>query len=123
MQNSSYPEGGFVLFSYEQNMPNVNILDNISNLEHFLAAKYHMFKSSICYKFAMFVECVVVETFVLHGYDCLFKQRGEKKLILTLWREKVRTQNVASSMVSSRVTWIVPYVSVPRLGQYWSHFI
>lgn len=26
-------------------------------------------------------------------------------------------------MVSSRVTWIKPYVSVPRLGQYWSHLI
>lgn len=42
---------------------------------------------------------------------------------LTLCREKVRTQKVASSMVSSRVTWVMPYVSVPRLGQYWSHLI
>lgn len=41
----------------------------------------------------------------------------------TLCKEKVRTQKVASSMVSSRVTWVMPYVSVPRLGQYWSHFI
>lgn len=36
----------------------------------------------------------------------------------TLCKEKVRTQNVASSMVSSSVTWMKPYVSVPRLGQY-----
>lgn len=42
---------------------------------------------------------------------------------LTLCREKVRTQKVASSMVSKSVTWIIPYVSVPLLGQYWSHFI
>lgn len=41
----------------------------------------------------------------------------------TLCKEKVRTQKVASSMVSSRVTWVMPYVSVPRLGQYWSHLI
>lgn len=41
----------------------------------------------------------------------------------TLCKEKVRTQKVASSMVSSRVTWVIPYVSVPRLGQYWSHLI
>lgn len=39
----------------------------------------------------------------------------------TLCREKVLTQKVASSIVSSRVTWMKPYVSVPRLGQYWSH--
>lgn len=32
------------------------------------------------------------------------QQQGQ----LTLCREKVRTQNVASSMVSSRVTWIIP---------------
>lgn len=41
----------------------------------------------------------------------------------TLCKEKVRTQKVASSIVSSRVTWVIPYVSVPRLGQYWSHLI
>lgn len=36
----------------------------------------------------------------------------------TLCKENVRTQNVASSMVSSSVTWMKPYVSVPLLGQY-----
>lgn len=50
-------------------------------------------------------------------------KREKRVTEFTLCREKVRTQKVASSIVSSRVTWIVPYVSVPRLGQYWSHFI
>lgn len=54
---------------------------------------------------------------------CQCKSKWKKVMLvelslLTLCSEKVRTQNVASSMVSSRVTWIIPYVSVPRFGQY-----
>lgn len=41
---------------------------------------------------------------------------------LTLKSANVLTQYVASSTVSSRVTWMRPYVSVPLVGQYWSHF-
>lgn len=44
------------------------------------------------------------------------------KMLLTLKSANVLTQYVASSTVSSRVTWMRPYVSVPLVGQYWSHF-
>lgn len=41
--------------------------------------------------------------------------------VFTLKRAKVLTQYAASSTVSSTETCMRPYVSVPRLGQYWSH--
>lgn len=82
------------------------------------------------------VYCYSSTTTVGPGFLCtafLRKQRcacvfgcavdRESRSHPTLCKEKVRTQKVASSMVSSRVTWVIPYVSVPRLGQYWSHLI
>lgn len=43
-------------------------------------------------------------------------------MLLTLKSANVLTQYVASSTVSSSVTWMRPYVSVALVGQYWSHF-
>lgn len=48
--------------------------------------------------------------------------RCDFRRLLTLKRESVLTQYVASSTVSNSVTWMRPYVSVPLVGQYWSHF-
>lgn len=39
------------------------------------------------------------------------------------WTWKVLIVYVESSITSNTVTCISPYVSVPRLGQYWSHLI
>lgn len=44
------------------------------------------------------------------------------RMLLTLKSANVLTQYVASSTVSSSVTWMRPYVSVALVGQYWSHF-
>lgn len=41
-----------------------------------------------------------------------------KNPTLTLKSENVLTQYVANSTVSSRETWMRPYVSVPLVGQY-----
>lgn len=49
-------------------------------------------------------------------------QDNKVQMLLTLKSANVLTQYVASSTVSSSVTWMRPYVSVPLVGQYWSHF-
>jgi len=42
------------------------------------------------------------------------------RLTITSW--KVRMVYVASSTISTNVTCTNPYDSLPRVGQYWSHF-
>lgn len=62
-------------------------------------------------------------------YMCMYErdeQRETKSMcvymyVFTLKSAKVLTQYEASSTVSSTETCMRPYVSVPRLGQYWSH--
>ncbi|TNN77485.1 hypothetical protein EYF80_012299 [Liparis tanakae] len=55
---------------------------------------------------------------ILMGIFLMGKIPMEKIPMGKIPRANVRTPYVASSTVSSMVTWIIPYVSVPRLGQY-----
>jgi hypothetical protein len=82
------------------------------------------------------------QTYILHSEIFIIMNKGQSNLMqvypsslhkglknyyneqgLTLWIWKVRMQYVDSSWTSVMVTVMAPYVSVPLVGQYWSHLM